>query len=58
MKLKLRKWVKVVIYVLFLLVFSLITRDLFKHKTVVNEVGKHYVCYGSVIQVCSGETYE
>ena len=58
MKLKLRRWVKVVILFLFVFVLGLIVNDFKNHKTIINEVGKHYTCYGRVIQVCSGESYD
>ena len=51
---KLRKWVKVVL--ILVLCYSFIT--LFTRKEVVKDIGKDYTCYGSLIQVCSGETYE
>ena len=57
-KLRLKVWVKVVLFTLFIFVLILIIYDLKNHKTIVNEVGKHYTCYGSVIQVCSGENYD
>lgn len=58
MKLKLKRWVKVVMFSLFMFVLFLIIHDLRTHKTIINEVGKHYTCYGSVIQICSGEDYD
>ena len=52
---KLRKWVKVVLFVLFLYIII----SLFTQKEVIIERGKNYTCYGSkIFQVCSGETYE
>ena len=57
-KLKLRRWVKVVLITLFIFDFFLITYDIMTHKTVINEIGKHYTCYGSIIRVCHGENYE
>lgn len=57
-KLKLRAWVKVVLFNLYMFVLFLILHDLTTHKTIINEVGKHYTCYGTLIQVCSGETYD
>ena len=57
-KLKLKWWIKVALITLFLFVLSLIIYDIKNHKTIINEVGKHYVCYGTVIQICSGEDYE
>lgn len=55
---RLRKWVKVALYFLLLIVLTITVRDLFTKKTIVNDIGKHYVCYGSLIQICSGESYE
>ena len=57
-KLKLKAWVKVVLFLLFIFVFSLITNDIINNKTIINEVGKHYTCYGRVIQICYGENYD
>lgn len=54
-ELKLRKWVKVVLLVIFCYSFI----SLFTIKETIKEEGKDYTCYGSkIIQVCSGETYE
>ena len=58
MKLQLKRWVKVVLFTLFVFALSLIIYDMKNHKTIVNEVGKHYICYGRVIQICSGENYD
>lgn len=51
---KLQKWVKVVAFLLLLITIY----NIFTKKTVVNEVGKNYTCYGSFIQVCSGDNYD
>ena len=54
-KMKLRKWVKVVLLVFY---FYLII-SMFTTKEVVKEDGKDYTCYGSkILQVCSGKTHE
>ena len=55
---KLRKWVKVILSLLLVALITISIRDIFTKKIIVNEVGKHYVCYGSLIQICNGETYE
>lgn len=58
-KMKLRKWVKVVLLVLFLLLIVYVIISLFTRKEVVQEYGKNYTCHGSIIlQVCYGETYD
>lgn len=57
-KIKLKAWVKVVLFLIFIFDLFLIGYDLKNHKTIVNEVGKHYTCYGTLIQVCSGEDYD
>lgn len=58
MRLKLKRWVKVLLYFLFLGLVILTIKDMLTKKTIVDEEGKHYVCYGSIIQVCSGENYD
>ena len=58
MKLKLKRWVKVILYLLVIVLLIISIKDIFTKKTIVNEVGKHYICYGSFIQICNGETYE
>ena len=58
-KLKLKKWVKVVLYVLLLILLSYIIVSLFKTKEVIITEGKNYTCYGSkLLQVCHGITYD
>lgn len=57
-KLKLKGWVKVVLFIIFIFDLLLISYDLINHKTIVNEIGKHYTCHGTVIQICSGEDYD
>lgn len=58
-KLKLKWWVKVVLYILFLILLSYIIISLFKTKTVTITEGKNYTCYGSrIFQVCSGVDYD
>lgn len=57
-KLKLKWWVKVVLYILFLILLTYIIVSLFTKKTVVVTEGKNYTCYGSkILQVCSGVDY-
>lgn len=58
-KLKLKRWVKVVINFLVLILLIYIIVSLFTKKTVVITEGKNYTCHGSYLfQVCSGTTYE
>ena len=52
---KLRKWVKVVLLLVF--IYSFIS--LFTRKEIVKETGKDYTCVGSkLLQICSGKDYE
>ena len=58
-KLKLRLWVKVVLYILFLILLSYIIISLFNKKEVVITTGKNYTCYGSkIFQICNGVDYD
>ena len=58
-KLKLRLWVKVVLYILFLILLSYIIISLFNKKEVVITEGKNYTCYGSkIFQICNGVDYD
>lgn len=58
-KLKLKRWVKVVLYVLLLILFSYIIISLFKTKETVITEGKNYTCYGSkLFQICRGVDYD
>ena len=58
-KLKLKRRVKVVLYVLLLILLSYIIVSLFKTKETVITEGKNYTCYGSkIFQVCSGVDYD
>ena len=58
-KLKLKRWVKVVIYIIILIILSYIIISFFNKKEVIITEGKNYTCYGSkLLQVCSGTTYE
>ena len=58
-KLKLKLWVKVVLYILFLIFLSYVIISLFHTKEVVITKGKNYTCYGSkILQVCYGESYD
>lgn len=58
MKMKVKRWVKVVVYFILVIITLLWIVSLFTKKTVVITEGKNYTCYGSVIQVCSGKTYD
>ena len=58
-KLKLKLWVKVVLYILFLMLLSYIIISLFNKKEVIITEGKNYTCHGSkIFQVCSGVDYD
>lgn len=58
-RLKLKWWVKVVLYILFLILLSYIIISLFKTKETVITEGKNYTCYGSkLFQVCHGVDYD
>lgn len=59
MKLKLKKWVKVVLIFLFLMFWGFIIIGWFTKKEVVITEGKNYTCVGfKVIQLCSGVDYD
>ena len=55
---KLKEWVKVVLMILLIIVMILIIKDIFTKKVIVVTEGKNYTCYGSILQVCSGEDYD
>lgn len=55
---KLREWVKVVLLILALILIIIIIKDIFTKKVIVITEGKNYICYGSILQVCSGEDYD
>ena len=57
-KLRLKKWVKVVLIFILLIITSIIIKDMFTVKTVVRTTGKNYTCYGKYLQVCSGRDYD
>ena len=58
-KLKLKRWVKVVIYIMILIILSYIIISFFNKKEVIITEGKNYTCYGAkIFQVCSGTTYD
>ena len=58
-KLKLKKWVKVVIYLVIVITFIITIKDLFTKKEVIITEGKNYTCNGNfLIQVCRGKDYE
>lgn len=58
MKLKLKRWVKVIAYFILVIITLLWIISLFTKKTVVITEGKNYTCYGAIIEVCSGITYD
>lgn len=58
-KLKLRRWVKVAIFIIGIMLLFYIIVSLFTKKTVIITEGKNYTCHGSsIFQVCSGINYE
>lgn len=58
-KLKLRRWVKVAMFIIGIMLLFYIILSLFTKKTVIITEGKNYTCHGSfILQVCSGTTYE
>lgn len=58
-KLKIKKWVKVVLYFIIVIAIVIILKDLFTKKEIIITEGKNYTCHGNFIfQVCSGRTYE
>lgn len=58
MKLKLKQWVLVVLYILFLIILGLIIKSIFRTKTIIVTEGKNYTCFGNIIQVCRGRNYD
>lgn len=57
--LRLKKWVKVILNMIFIILLIYIIVSLFTKKEVIITEGKNYTCYGSkILQVCSGKTYE
>lgn len=58
-KLKLRRWVKVAIFIIGIMLLFYILISLFTKKTVIITESENYTCHGSYLfQVCSGTTYE
>lgn len=57
-KLKLRQWVKVLLFWLLLLLLFFILKDLITKKEVITTEGKNYTCNGSIIKVCAGYNYD
>lgn len=55
---KLRKWVRVLIVIIFLLLLFIIVKDIFTRKTITITEGKKYTCYGSIVKVCNGINYD
>lgn len=58
-KLKLRRWVKVVLFIIGIMLLFYIIISLFTKKTVIITESENYTCRGSYLfQVCSGVSYE
>ena len=58
-KLKLKRWVKVALFILLMILLSYIIISLFKTKETIITEGKNYTCYGSkLFQVCNGVDYD
>ena len=55
---RLRKWVKVVLYFLFLIIVILIIKNMFTNKITVITEAKNYTCYGTIVKVCRGDDYD
>ena len=51
---KLKRWVKVVIWTLFVVFITLAIYQLFTKKTIHTTPVGTYECHGGIIQVCSG----
>lgn len=58
MRLKLRRWVKVLLFFILIIVLVVSIKDIFTKKTIIKEKGKDYICYGSIIELCHGVNYE
>ena len=58
-KLRLKKWVKVVLYLICIIVIVITIKDMFTKKEVVITEGKNYTCNGNfILKVCSGSDYD
>lgn len=58
-KLRLKKWVKVMIYLIIVITIIIIIKDLFTRKEVIITEGKNYTCNGNfLLKVCSGTDYD
>ena len=58
-KLKLKRWVLVVIHLILVIMFIYVIVCMFTKKITVITEGKNYTCYGSsIFQVCAGESYD
>lgn len=58
-KLRLKKWVKVIIYLVIVITIIITIKDLFTKKEVIITEGKNYTCVGNkILQVCSGKDYD
>ena len=58
-KLRLKRWVKVAIYLLIIFILIIIIKDLFTKKEVIITEGKNYTCNGNfILQVCNGVDYD
>lgn len=58
-KLKLKRWVLVVIHLILVIMLIYTILSLFTTKTTVITEGKNYTCYGSkIFQVCNGVDYD
>lgn len=56
---KLKKNIKVMLYLLLIALSIIIIKDLFTKKTTIITNGKNYTCHGNfILQVCSGENYD
>ena len=53
-KMKLRKWVKVVLFIMLIALIVYFGYRLFTKKTIYTTPGGTYVCNGTLVQVCSG----
>ena len=58
-KLRLKKWVKVVLIILVIIVATITIKDLFIKKETIIVEGKNYTCSGNrLLRVCGGRDYD
>lgn len=58
-KMRLKRWVKVMLYIIIVITIIITIKDLFTRKEIIITEGKNYTCNGNfLIQVCAGIDYD